>query len=700
MSEHLPFESVLDLCVQQIVSGTATVEQCLARYPEHRDELEPVLRAAFALSEAPRPSAPPVDPARREAFMDLIRRTPQEAPARRLGGVGRGSLPRLRMPSFGEWGGMGLGALAFRVVPAAAVAMFALFMIFGRGASPAAAATLTVFTGNVEQRVDGTWRPLEDGAAVRQGEAIRTLEGSHALLTFPDGSTASLAQETQVSVTRLDMSHDRHIELNQATGRLWNDVVPITGSDLYVVRTPHATVQAHGTVFETLVGSATDGETEVSTVDGLVSVLSAGLTVDVETGQVVRANVERIASPEAIPFVGEITVRAPMAAALTSPDGAATGLLPSGVVFRQVPGVTTTGAVEAQQHMYVGDITPGVYSLWLRRYADGDGIVVVETADGRLNIPVPANVHTARVLIAIDIVDGRVVMRALDTELVTFPEAEVPPVRVVESARTRGAVELVTARGRHDATADPTRTPIPTPTATASATATPTSTPTATRTPRSGRPTATATPGQRLSYAQELRTAVATALSTNDNTSLAQVLGRLTEGNRRQDGQRLEALAEVIQAPAARIRVLAVLTVNVDQRVRDDLRDALDDVDDRSLRTQIEGALGDLWPSRDRNGDRDGSDRGNDRGRDDRDRGNDNDRDDRDGRDGSRGRDDDSRRNDRVTPTPTATNSSIATGETPPGRDDDRRDRPDLLGGLAELLERLRERLNSQGGRR
>ncbi|MCK9487137.1 MAG: FecR domain-containing protein [Dehalococcoidia bacterium] len=717
MSQPLPFESVLDLCVQQIVSGAATVEQCLARYPEHRDALEPALRTASELVAAPRPAVPPLDPARREAFMDLIRETPQDAPPRRVGKVGgvRGVLSRLRAPSLREWGGLGLGAVALRVAPAAAVALFALFMVFGQGATPAAAATLTVFTGEVEQQVDGAWLPLADGAAVHEGEAIRTLPGGHALLTFSDGSTASLAQETQVLLTHLSRGNARHIELDQASGRLWNDVVTSSGDGLYLVRTPHATVQAQGTVFATLV-AATSGETEVSTVDGLVRVISAGSSVDVETGQVVRANAERIATPKAIPFVGEITVRGPVAAALTSPDGAATGLLPSGMVFRQVPGVTTTGARETQQHMYVGDIRPDVYSLWLRRYDEGEAIVVVETADGRLNIPVAGNVATARILIAIDIVDGSVFMRALDTTIETVPEAEAPPVRLVESARTRRAVDLGTARAQRTDTL----------TADATQAATETPSPTRTREGRGGQatPSATATPA--MTYATELRAAVDTALDTGDNTALAAVLGRLLEGDRRQDRERLEALAEVLEDPAARVRVVAVLLVTADDEVLEGLQDAVDALDaldggrasraDRRLHERLEEGLQDLWRSRDdrdlRNGrdDGPGNDRRNDRG---------NDRE--DGRDDDRGRGNDRGRG-AATAEPSPSASPAATERPPSDPDDDRRggrgnndrdDRSDRSdrgdedapagpsdrrwGGLAELLERWRERL--RGGR-
>src|SRR5690606_27427589 len=123
-------------------------------------------------------------------------------------------------------------------------ALLAVILVFSRGAEPASAATLTVFVGQVEQRIDGVWQPLTDGAEIREGLEIRTLEGGHALLTFPDGSTASLAQGTQVVLSRLSVHSDRRIEIEQATGRLWNDVVPISRGDIYQVRTPHATVQA------------------------------------------------------------------------------------------------------------------------------------------------------------------------------------------------------------------------------------------------------------------------------------------------------------------------------------------------------------------------------------------------------------------------------------------------------------------------
>ncbi len=582
MSERLSFEEILDLCIQDVVAGVATVDQCLARHPEHRARLEPALRTAFDLSALPRPAERRPDPARREAFMDLIREAPQQEPRRLRGGLRRPALPRMRAPSFRAWGA---GAFAMRALPAGALALLAVFLVFGRGATPAAAATLTVFAGQVEQQVDGAWQPLADGASVHEGLAIRTLSGAHALLTFPDGSTASLGQGTQVSLARIEVDGQRRIEIEQAGGRLWNDVVPVQGDDSYRVRTPHATVDAHGTVFETVV----DTDTSVSTVDGLVRVTSAGGIVDVLTGQVVRATAEEIASPEAIPLVGEITVRAPMAAALTSTDGAATGLLPSGVVFRQVPGVTTTGPGERQQHMFVGNITPGVYTLWLRRYADGDGIVVIETQADRLNVPVPANVRTARVLIAIDIVDGGVFMRALDTEIETVPEAEAPAVRVVQSQRTRAAVELA-ARVQSAETATATEAPTETRTP-AAATPAATEAPTGTATRPSGAATATAD----IPWPLALRVALDTAARTQDNTVLAQVLERVLDGDDQQDRERLDALAEAIQDPADRVRVVAVLAMNVSPDVRDELGAAIEEMLGTRAGTALRDGLTELW---------------------------------------------------------------------------------------------------------
>jgi hypothetical protein len=45
-------ETILDICLYQIEKGEASVDECLARYPEHASQLRPLLHAAAKLSRA------------------------------------------------------------------------------------------------------------------------------------------------------------------------------------------------------------------------------------------------------------------------------------------------------------------------------------------------------------------------------------------------------------------------------------------------------------------------------------------------------------------------------------------------------------------------------------------------------------------------------------------------------------------------
>ena len=45
-------ETILDTCLYQIEEGEASLEECLARYPEHAAQLQPLLMAATKLSRA------------------------------------------------------------------------------------------------------------------------------------------------------------------------------------------------------------------------------------------------------------------------------------------------------------------------------------------------------------------------------------------------------------------------------------------------------------------------------------------------------------------------------------------------------------------------------------------------------------------------------------------------------------------------
>jgi hypothetical protein len=46
------FEIILDECLEHLLTGTETIEQCLQRYPEYAGELEPLLRTAMSFNRA------------------------------------------------------------------------------------------------------------------------------------------------------------------------------------------------------------------------------------------------------------------------------------------------------------------------------------------------------------------------------------------------------------------------------------------------------------------------------------------------------------------------------------------------------------------------------------------------------------------------------------------------------------------------
>jgi hypothetical protein len=45
-------ENILDICLYQIEEGECSIDECLARYPEHAAQLQPLLRAAIKLARA------------------------------------------------------------------------------------------------------------------------------------------------------------------------------------------------------------------------------------------------------------------------------------------------------------------------------------------------------------------------------------------------------------------------------------------------------------------------------------------------------------------------------------------------------------------------------------------------------------------------------------------------------------------------
>ena len=558
MSNDQLLAELLDRFLEDILSGGVTIEECLAEAPEYRDELEPLLRAAVDVTAIRVPAIASPDPARRAAFMAELRATPQER-------------PRFRIPSLPSFNlGIPVLRLAAVGVPAAVVALIALAFVWSSNPSTASAATLTVFVGQVEAQVDGGWELLEDGATLQEGVTIRTGAGSFAMLTFPDGSTVTVDASTELGLDHITVNGERQIGLRQESGRVWNDVVSIGAGDFYVIRTPHAVVEAHGTVFETTV----NGVTAVETAEGHVSLAWGDRTVDVAAGQIVRASTDEISEPQRSPIAGEIRIRGPIVAYLAASNGAATGVLPNGLAFRQIPGIITTDLQivdgEAQQTIVVGDTSLGEYLLVLRRYASGEGSVTVSTPASSLDIRVPETVQIARLPLEVAAaVDGSTAIRTLSSEL--EPVSEAPQVRVVETERARSAG-------------------IDAPSATATAQVATTSTPTAEATPATATGTARPDPTRDRSTPSATAATTPTASPTATPTVDAWA-GRLQDALSRNNDRRLESvLDEVLDGDDERKAVrLAVLAAAMsDPRVAERIRNALSDRTAEEIRESAE----------------------------------------------------------------------------------------------------------------
>ena len=579
MTASLPLDEILDRCIDEIRRNRATVEECLLRYPEHRRELEPLLRTAAAMSTLPRGEqiATP-QPVQRASFMAALSETAQQ---RR----------RRRVPALSAL----FGAGAFRIVgPAFALAALAIALVLGGGGTPAVASTLTVFDGEV-QRLDGVdWKTMQDGDELEAGVRMRTSDAGYAMITFPDGSTVALEPSTELTIETLAVA-PRRVEVRQLSGRLWHDIVhDETEGSRFVVLTPDARVEVLGTVFQTAVDANT-GQTDVATVDGEVRVVAGEQAVPVGRGETLRARKATIEEISTAPLLDSaLTVSGPFAAAIVASDGRGTGVRVDGVVFRQLRGITTSSTGNTQR-FDLQDIDAGAYTLTLQRYGDGVGVIVLDTPSGVQRFEVDTNTRAVRLPLRLEVRSGLPVLVAGAPQ--TANDTPVAAVRVAESERTKAAVDLpAQAREREQGTttaARATTTKTPTGQATAKAsgqktptqkaterandrtpTSTPTRTPSATPT-RAATPALAATPATDpavIAYAQRLRNAVASGNADDIRAALSEALAGDNASLKR---VRVAVIATALENETTAQRITNLFAAGQNAGLRDALRAAL-----------------------------------------------------------------------------------------------------------------------------
>jgi hypothetical protein len=429
------FEEALDCCIADIVSGRRSVADCLAEWPQFRDELAPLLEAATAMDAEPPIAERPPDPVRRAELMATIRTTPQQSPRPGLlRALGRLTMPRLALPPAVRQASLIASAAAVL-----AIAALAATLVIGQGTGTAYASTVTVFAGTVEQQVDGDWVAVADGATLSEGARLRTGDDGSALLTFVDGSTVGIEANTELLIEFVVFGVARQISLQQFSGSLWNDVVPdASAGSFYTVRTPDAVVSARGTLFETKVA---DGETTVDTFDGLVEVAAGDETTFVTPGEFATARAHRqvIAAQAREDASGlALSVAAPFAASLVAPGGKATGVRQDGVAFNQISGAATSHPADGDQRLELSRLTPGTYRLLMTRTGEGDGEIVLQFGSERLTLPITAGDNTIAVDLRVSIdADGRLRVEPVNQRVIEAREAEHGGARVVTSEAAR-----------------------------------------------------------------------------------------------------------------------------------------------------------------------------------------------------------------------------------------------------------------------
>ena len=433
----LSLEAIVDRCLDDIAVGGFSIDEALDRWPEQRDELAPLLEMAIAMRDLPPVAERAPDPVRRAALMASIAATPQQQPRPQQGTLGE--------RVSGWFSGLANAAPRITAVaaPAAVLAIVAVFFVLSTGGSTASASTLTVFGGAVERFEDGEWLPLTDGATLNEGVRLRTTNAGMALVTFPDGSTAALNPQTDVTLEAIGGDDSRRITLNQLTGRIWNDVAPSNTLATYTVRTPDALIEAHGTIFETAV---TDGVTSVTTASGLVEVAAGQDRTTLEPGQVLRATDQRIVDsrPHASTDApATLRIEGPFVASLQAENGAATGALPSGVTYQQIAGVSATDPGDGAQVFRFYGIERGRYTLVIRRIDGpaGAGRAILETNGRTRAIDLPSDLETLRVQLDIDVAGGIVSLVLVDREATTV-EPPIRDERIVDTPRTTDAVAV------------------------------------------------------------------------------------------------------------------------------------------------------------------------------------------------------------------------------------------------------------------
>ncbi|MFC1946839.1 FecR domain-containing protein, partial [Chloroflexota bacterium] len=373
------FENILDECIKLVLNGES-IESVLAEYPDVREDIEPLLRTALDISHLPKiePSSEYISTSKINLLQEI-----RSSESEKMTGFDILSVPSRFSSAIGDFWQAFSAPKKWSVAVTAAlvVVLFATlgqFVFFKSSPVMASTCVLQVLSGevNISDTGSDSFEPGSDGMILEMGTQVQTDRDAHALITFNDGSTIKLEPETILEITHLETNEEGApiIILSQLIGRTWSSVVDMTDSDSrFEIDTPSAAAVVHGTLFTTEVTE--EGETTISTTEGLVSVVADDEEVFVAANQQTKVSKgKKPSKPQNTPEPeSEITILITglASASLVDPTGSSTGKLPDGTEFNQIPGSQSSVSGVNTQVITVADPKNGNYKIALRNLAEG-----------------------------------------------------------------------------------------------------------------------------------------------------------------------------------------------------------------------------------------------------------------------------------------------------------------------------------------
>ena len=165
------------------------------------------------------------------------------------------------------------------------------FIVQAQAAVPSPAALQVISTPvDVDTNNSAGFHTAKPGQELLAGNSVRTGDGGHAAIQFPDGSYVRLAPSTTVTVTSAQLSHDGNLQsasLAQRAGRTFTNVQHLVSGASFQVGGHSVSASVRGTQFEVLVRA--DQTNLIKVFDGTVKVtgtttatLTAGQQIDAD----------------------------------------------------------------------------------------------------------------------------------------------------------------------------------------------------------------------------------------------------------------------------------------------------------------------------------------------------------------------------------------------------------------------------------